>query len=60
MFGNGCLNALCKYSKGLVLLKKLFLSFMFSTITFSTTVRKSKGKGHPITGHEGPTGGVEV
>jgi hypothetical protein len=21
---------------------------------------KVKGKGHPITGHEGPTGGVEV
>jgi hypothetical protein len=20
----------------------------------------NKGKGHPITGHEGPTGGVEV
>jgi hypothetical protein len=24
------------------------------------TIQYSKGKGHPITGHEGPTGGVEV
>jgi hypothetical protein len=24
------------------------------------TLHKGKGKGHPITGHEGPTGGVEV
>jgi hypothetical protein len=23
-------------------------------------VKIGKGKGHPITGHEGPTGGVEV
>jgi hypothetical protein len=26
----------------------------------SYTVCKGKGKGHPITGHEGPTAGVEV
>jgi hypothetical protein len=25
-----------------------------------TIVSRVKGKGHPITGHEGPTGGVEV
>jgi hypothetical protein len=25
-----------------------------------TIIYKGKGKGHPITGHEGPTGGVEV
>jgi hypothetical protein len=27
---------------------------------FSTVLATVKGKGHPITGHEGPTGGVEV
>jgi hypothetical protein len=32
---------------------------IYITAQSNTTV-KVKGKGHPITGHEGPTGGVEV
>ena len=39
IFGNSCLNALCKYSKGLVLVNKLFLSYNFTAIMFSATVR---------------------
>jgi hypothetical protein len=29
-------------------------------LTHPDTTPSKKGKGHPITGHEGPTGGVEV
>jgi len=35
IFGNSCLNASCKYSKGLVLFNELFLSYKFSTFIFS-------------------------
>jgi hypothetical protein len=38
------------------------LNYLNNEVMTNNCVSKTegKGKGHPITGHEGPTGGVEV
>jgi hypothetical protein len=33
---------------------------MFNEGTYFAEIIKGKDKGHPITGHEGPRGGIEV
>jgi hypothetical protein len=41
-------------------LHEQYLVYCVRVISVSCTRVKVKGKGHPVTGHEGPTGGVEV
>jgi hypothetical protein len=53
----------CRYSSTFLSADRLSSDrsqILYSIIKDSSTERFYKSKGHPITGHEGPTGGVEV